>query len=78
MDGERMRLKDCGCRYDSVTGLLTCACLYHASRFILKKDGREVCRGRWFECVSYVHQNHAYSFLHALAHEGYTIEKEEA
>jgi hypothetical protein len=43
--------------------------------FTLCRDGEAVFVGTEYECMRYVHQNHAYSFSHALRWEGYELVK---
>lgn len=41
--------------------------------YVLSRDGAEVCRGLYLECVAWIHRNHCYSLSHALQFEGYTL-----
>ena len=43
--------------------------------FILKRDGKEVTRGSEFALLDYIHNHHCFSMSHALAYEGYSVEK---
>jgi hypothetical protein len=41
--------------------------------FILKRDGKEVFKGGYLDCIKWVHDNCPYSFHHAVEHEGYSM-----
>ena len=40
---------------------------------ILSRDGKQVFSGSSLECIRYIHENHCYSFTHALKWEGYSL-----
>lgn len=40
---------------------------------ILARDGREVFRGTYIECLGWIHRHHSYSLGWACQYEGYTL-----
>lgn len=48
---------------------------FHQAGYILRDlRGTEVYRGTLDECMAHIHQNHPFSWHHAIAYEGYRLE----